>query len=49
MGLREGLNPLVAGWGEAQPNDPLVVFIVDTLDKPCADGPVDQLNSAVVA
>lgn len=48
MGLRERLQMTLPLVGEADPHDPLVPVAVLASDKPCLDGPVDELHRAVM-
>lgn len=49
MGGGEQFDAAGALGGQLQPNDTLIGIVVDPLDQSAVDGPVHQLDDAVVA
>jgi nucleotide-binding universal stress UspA family protein len=49
VGVRQGTDPLAPEGGEVEADDALVVAVRDALDQTGGDGPVDELDGAVVS
>src|SRR5690606_28838597 len=49
VGGRQRIDLASSGAGESEPNDPLVVGVVDALEQPRGLGAVDELHGAVMA
>jgi hypothetical protein len=49
VGPGERFDTLLAGGRQVEPDDTLILRIVDALDQPRRDGSIDQFDDAVVA